>query len=337
MPTLEKTARFTLTLPVADLERSTRFYRQLLDREPNECDRGGARFEHDEPPLALLLVPGGGKPAGTLNHLGLRWLDSTGLVAVQRRLEEQGFATQRQEGVECCYARQTKFWVTDPDGHLIEIYTLHEDLEHSGFEDAPGPSVASAKPKTMWQHRLPEPVPQRIDAADASIDSIELEGTFNGAYSPATLSRLLAETRRVLKPGGSLTVHLMVADRAVNEKPDLPGIAALVDRVPAEAEIVDALRAAGFCGFFYDTFNDITCIGIGGIKLYHLRLLASHGGPKTEGTFTVLYKGPFAQLRDDTGITLPRGRAVTVTHDVWVRLKNGPAANQMLFFPTPGS
>ncbi len=58
--------------------------------------------------------------------------DSAALVIVQRRLEQAGIHTQRQEGVECCYARQTKFWVHDPDQTLWEIYTLDEDIDHRG-------------------------------------------------------------------------------------------------------------------------------------------------------------------------------------------------------------
>ena len=89
-------------------------------------------------------TPARRRPGGALNHLGLRLPDSAALVEVQRRLEEPGIATQRQEGVECCYARQTKFWVTDPDRVLWEVYTLHEDIDHSGFDDPPVPAAAGA-------------------------------------------------------------------------------------------------------------------------------------------------------------------------------------------------
>ena len=37
--------------------------------------------------------------------------------------------TRREEGVECCYARQTKFWVLDPDRTLWEMYVLEGDIE----------------------------------------------------------------------------------------------------------------------------------------------------------------------------------------------------------------
>jgi catechol 2,3-dioxygenase-like lactoylglutathione lyase family enzyme len=134
--------RFHLSLNVTALERSIAFYRILFGREPAKCRPDYAKFELDDPPLVLSLEPSLGlsqneedkerSTSGTLNHLGFRMPDSAALVAVQRRLEQAGIRTQRQEGVECCYARQTKFWVTDPDQTLWEIYTLDEDIDHRG-------------------------------------------------------------------------------------------------------------------------------------------------------------------------------------------------------------
>ncbi|MHB1425373.1 MAG: ArsI/CadI family heavy metal resistance metalloenzyme [Gemmataceae bacterium] len=141
--------RFHLSLNVSDLERSLAFYRILFGREPAKQRFDYAKFELDDPPLVLSLEPatrcsGAVAPRlpaesrsesatmGTLNHLGFRMTDSAALVAVQMRLERAGIHTKREEGVECCYARQTKFWVTDPDQTLWEMYTLDEDLDHRG-------------------------------------------------------------------------------------------------------------------------------------------------------------------------------------------------------------
>jgi catechol 2,3-dioxygenase-like lactoylglutathione lyase family enzyme len=124
--------RFHLSLNVTDLERSVAFYRTLFGCEPAKCRPDYAKFELDDPPLVLSLEPTSPGAGGALNHLGFRMPDSAALVAVQMRLEQAGIRTQRQEGVECCYARQTKFWVTDPDQTLWEFYTLDEDIAHRG-------------------------------------------------------------------------------------------------------------------------------------------------------------------------------------------------------------
>lgn len=141
--------RFHLSLNVSDLERSLSFYRILFGREPAKQRLDYAKFELDDPPLVLSLEPAAhcgravaeqlaaesrseSMTRGALNHLGFRMSDSAALVAVQMRLERAGIHTKREEGVECCYARQTKFWVTDPDQTLWEMYTLDEDLDHRG-------------------------------------------------------------------------------------------------------------------------------------------------------------------------------------------------------------
>src|SRR5262245_51204010 len=133
LPTATATSvRFHIGLHVSDLNRAVRFYRTLFALEPAKHLEDYAKFEVATPPLVLALYPSPQIPGGALNHVGLRYPDSAALVEVQRRLEEAGIRTQRQEGVECCYARQTKFWVTDRDRTLWEIYTLQEDIEHSG-------------------------------------------------------------------------------------------------------------------------------------------------------------------------------------------------------------
>jgi len=124
--------RFHLSLNVSNLERSVAFYRILFGREPAKCRPDYAKFELDDPPLVLSLEPRSPAAGGALNHLGFRMPDSPSLVAMQERLERASIRSRREEGVECCYALQTKFWLTDPDQTLWEIYTLDEDLDHRG-------------------------------------------------------------------------------------------------------------------------------------------------------------------------------------------------------------
>lgn len=90
-----------------------------------------AKFEPDSLLLVLSLEPAREVArGGALNHVGFRLTDAKALVAMQERLERAGMPTKREEGVECCYAKQTKFWAHDPDGNLWEMYTFDGDLEH---------------------------------------------------------------------------------------------------------------------------------------------------------------------------------------------------------------
>jgi len=324
-----ETAAFHIALHASDLERSLRFYRALLGREPDAIRPGAVRFVVEEPPVMLDIVQAVQQPGGTLNHVGLRLPDAPALVEVQRRLEEAGIATQRQEGVECCYAQQSKFWATDPDRNLWELYVLERDLDHSGFEDAPRPQAVA--PQVVWEHRLMQPMPERLPHADGSVDEVRLEGSWNAKLEQLRPAALLTEFARVLRPGGKVVIHGMVGNRAW-ENPTLPGLAGLVQRVPALTEVLEALGQAGFTAFHYDTLGDITCLPVGGLELFEMRLAAWRA--PADGVQRVLYKGPLARVVADDGTVLARGVPATVAAAVAQALAAGPAAGQFLFFPT---
>src|SRR4051812_15275945 len=122
--------RFHLSLNVNDLPKSVAFLTALLGCPPKKCRRDYAKFEPEDLPIVLSLEPRSTPQQplrntageGPLNHVGIRMSDAAQLVEVQRRLEAAGYATQREEGVECCYARQTKFWVHDHDRIMWEVY-----------------------------------------------------------------------------------------------------------------------------------------------------------------------------------------------------------------------
>src|SRR5262249_29296097 len=128
---------FHLSLNVSDLARSVDFYQHLFGKPAAKRRSDYAKFELEDPPLVLSLQPTGGSGGGALNHGGLRLVGSEGLVELQRRLELAGLRSIREEGVECCYSRQTKFWIQDPDKTLWEFYVLEGDSDCAGDHVAP--------------------------------------------------------------------------------------------------------------------------------------------------------------------------------------------------------
>lgn len=303
-------ARFHLSLNTGDLDRMVEFLKALIGAEPAKCRSDYAKFELDDPPLVLSLEPSSAAPApqgGALNHLGFRVSSGEALVQVQRRLELSGIETRREEGVECCYARQTKFWVHDPDGNLWEIYTLDEDLEHRGDGHAPHhhetpshpstqasvsnpaptgavarpePASASAPPpgpaESRWSHRLGQPFPAKLPILDATVDYISLEGSFNEVLTPEQFQSRLSELRRILKPGGRLHLHLLTSDRPIpfGTPIQLPGPAAPVKAVPACDELLAALAAAGFGSPRLAFLAKSACFGVGEAHLHETRIEA---------------------------------------------------------------
>jgi catechol 2,3-dioxygenase-like lactoylglutathione lyase family enzyme len=124
--------KFHASLNVSDLERSVAFYAALLGAGPAKLYADYAKFEIDDPPLILSLKPKRACAGGPLNHLGLRLVSVEQLRAVQDRLKAVGARIGVQDDVQCCYARQTKLWVTDPDETLWEVYVLHADVPDWG-------------------------------------------------------------------------------------------------------------------------------------------------------------------------------------------------------------
>jgi len=199
-----------------------------------------------------------------------------GELAMQERLERAGIRSQREEGVECCYALQTKFWVTDPDQTLWEIYTLEGDLDHRGrgqdlSEMLPHAELAANDSRVIWEHRLGEPVPAALPLADASADEVRLRGTFNLPLTDQAKHRLVAEAGRVLRPGGRLFVHVLVGDQPL-ARPQLPGPAAAVQHVPLDKEPQRLLESAGFRDLRLLKFDDKPCFLREGVAMREMQL-----------------------------------------------------------------
>jgi catechol 2,3-dioxygenase-like lactoylglutathione lyase family enzyme len=332
--------RFHLSLNVSDLGRSVGFYQTLFGRPPAKRRDDYAKFELDDPPLVLSLEPHAGGHSGALNHAGFRMPDSASLVAMQQRLEQAGVRSRREEGVECCYARQTKFWVTDPDQTLWEIYTLDEDIDHRGrgqspsemLPHAPPPSApAAAASPAAWEHRMTDPVPSAIPRPDASVDEVRLLGTLNLALPEEARQRLAAEVNRVLRPGGRVFIHVLTADRPPKAEPALPGPAAAVQHVPVESEPLRLLESAGFEGVRLLQLDAKPCFVRDGVEMRETRAEAWKPARNGSGVRpVVLYKGPFREVADDGGVVYPRGERVTVDLAAVERLRRGGWAEHFL-------
>ena len=339
--TMAPAVRFHLSLNVADLERSAAFYRVLFGRGPAKRRADYAKFELDDPPLVLSLEPTPRAAGGPLNHAGFRMPDAASLVALQQRLEAAGVRSQREEGVECCYARQTKFWVTDPDQTLWEIYTLDEDIDHRGkgqtLEEMVPAAPAESEAPASWEHRLGETVPSSIPLADASVDEVRLRGSLNLPLPEDTRRRLVQEAMRVLRPGGRLFVHVLTADRPLAAPPALPGPAAAVQHVPLESEAIRLLEAAGFEDVRLLKLDAKPCFIRDKVEMRETQLEGWKPARATAGPRpTVLYKGPFQSVTDDAGLVYPRGRRVAVDAAAVGRLRRARWADHFLILGADG-
>jgi len=119
--------RVQLALNVSDLDRAVEFYGKLFEAEPAKRRPGYANFALNDPPLKLVLIEGA--EGGSLNHLGVEVGSTDEVDGATRRLTGEGLPVREEEGVTCCYAKQDKVWVEDPDGAPWEVYTVLEDAQ----------------------------------------------------------------------------------------------------------------------------------------------------------------------------------------------------------------
>lgn len=344
--------KFHFSLNVTHLDSAIAFYRVLLGVAPAKCYPDYAKFEMNDPPLVMSLEPTPHAPGGALNHLGFRVPTAAALVDMQHRLEAAGIATNREDGVECCYARQTKFWVKDPDRNLWEVYVLEADTDHRGAgsatlaheqearksNDAHAEKPAAIANDVAWEHQLGQPFPAAIPLGDGAADRIYLRGTFNTQLPAEERNRILREARRALRPGGRIVFHGLAADTALSDAPvQLPGPAASVSHVPARTEIVEALRSAGFSAVRIAKLSSTPVFRHENIGLRELLI----EGIKLDSTpfdlrQSVLYAGPMREITDDFGNVFRRGERATIATPAVEALRSGPLAESFVFFPPGG-
>jgi len=322
---------FHLSINVSDIDRTVAFFSQVFGTSPTKHRRDYAKFELLNPPLTLSFEPISPVDHGTMNHVGFKFSSTEELVEFQRRLESAGLQCEREEGVECCYAKQTKFWLHDPDGTLWEMYVLEGDIEHRGAGQSEtaltGKEVSTdsqsrsarltcetiaSKPiedqKQTWTHRLGTPfsIPGHFGAG--SLDEVMLQGTFNGEGTASEVEAFLLQVSDQLKPGGRVSIHCLTADRHLDAVPTLPGPASVVKAIPELESLVADLERTGFSAVRLTKYGSRACFTVEGVELRETMIEAIKPMPVTDQRVAVTYRGPFAEIKLDDGSILRRGR-----------------------------
>jgi hypothetical protein len=127
-------------------------------------------------------------------------------------------------------------------------------------------------------------------------------------------------------------VHVLTGEREV-ANPELPGPAGAVRAVPFENEPLAALSAAGFVGARLLKFDAKPCFVRGGVGMRETQLEAFAPPAESGDTVEVMYRGPFAELRDDAGRVFARGARVSVPVSVAEVLRGPELAALFTVFP----
>jgi len=97
--------------------------------QPEKRKPGYAKFSVETPALNFTLTKGRRGELGAFNHAGIQVESTDDVLAAKERLVAAGLAAFDEMDTTCCYARQDKIWVRDPDGTPWEVFATHEDTE----------------------------------------------------------------------------------------------------------------------------------------------------------------------------------------------------------------
>lgn len=133
--------RVHIALPVARLDDAVRFFSALLGQEPVRRFGEYAQFLLDDPALNLALTAVDREELFRGGHYGVEVPAIEDVDVALARARAAGLGVEVEADTLCCHSRQTKFWVTDPDGRRWEVFHVAE-RESS----APGGSSGDAAP-----------------------------------------------------------------------------------------------------------------------------------------------------------------------------------------------
>lgn len=336
-PSHDSQFKFHVSINVTDLARSVEFYRVLFDLPPSKCHEDYAKFDCLDPPVVFSLVPRSPTAGGSMSHLGLHVGHLERLHDMRERLADAGYEAQIQEAGTCSVQCMTKLWTKDPDGTFWEIYVDGD----SAWEAAPktpahheNASSRHTPAPNVWEHYLTQSWSGAIELSDDSVDEARLKGTFNAPLDDAALRKIATEAFRVLKPGGKVVTHALLADAPLPEPPPrLPGLAAMVSRVPSRESAVRVLRSVGFVGLQALKLSERVWFEHHGIGLREVRWIGWKPLPLARrASEEVAYRGPLAHAVADGGWEFPRGRRVSIPSEVANTLRLGATADQFVFY-----
>lgn len=172
--------------------------------------------------------------------------------------------------------------------------------------------------------------------ADESIDVIVSNCVLN-LVRPEDKKELFGEMYRVLKRGGRIAISDIVSDEGVPEHlasdPDL--WSACVSGAFQEEELLRAFEEAKFYGIKIEEFRSEAYQIVEGIEFRAITVTAYKGkeGPCIERNQAVIYRGPWKQVVDDDGHTLPRGARIAVCDKTFKLYSQAPYKEQFILVP----
>jgi len=125
---------------VSDIRKSTEFYTSFFGQQPAKVKPAYAKYVLEKPSLIISFVENKERVQANFGHVGFQVESLQELDAKLADAKSKNLVAREEIGTNCCYAKQDKFWVNDPDGVQWEVYYFHADAEfndpHYAMADA---------------------------------------------------------------------------------------------------------------------------------------------------------------------------------------------------------
>lgn len=208
---------------------------------------------------------------------------------------------------------------------MLDLAALDDYLARNPVRDAAGLAALEA-----WKaaQRAERPL-----IPNASVDLVISNCVLN-LVAESERTQMIREIYRVLKPGGRVAICDIVADEPVPEelKRDPALWSGCISGAFQESVFLKAFAEAGFLAVRYDKWSAAPWKIVGGIEFRSVTLTAVKGdaGPCLDYGHAVIYRGPYAEVRDDEGHVFPRGERMAVCERTYRFLTEGPMKDDFI-------
>ena len=114
---------------VSDITKTVDFYKRFFEAEPVKVKSDYAKFILTAPSLNISFVESEQAIQPSFIHFGIEVDNPEHLRQKLGNALRQNLTIDEEKEVKCCYAKQDKFWVEDPDGYKWEVYHFKENVE----------------------------------------------------------------------------------------------------------------------------------------------------------------------------------------------------------------
>ncbi len=207
---------------------------------------------------------------------------------------------------------------------FIQDLALDVEAMEAYLRERPVATAADYQRLLDWQAR------QRAEApliADASIDLVISNCVLNLVHD-SEKKAMICEIFRVLRPGGRVAISDIVSDEPVPEalKADPDLWSGCISGAFEEADFLSAFAEAGFVGIAIDKWDETPWQVVDGIEFRSVTLTAVRPDdrPCIDQGHAAIYRGPFAEVKDDEDHVFPRGERMAVCERTYELLSREP-------------